>query len=260
MRSTGSRTDRVFGALIVDDEELGRAVVRQELERHAEVRILGECSNGFEAIEAIAREKPDLLFLDVQMPKLSGFDVLEMIDDDIAVVFVTAYDRYALEAFDVHAVDYLLKPFGSERFALALARAEERAGHPRRPAAADLARAARPPDQRGERIVLRDGASVVLIPLSRLDYAEAQDDYVALVSEGREHLKQETITRLEGELDPGRFVRIHRSYIANIDRIVRVEPLGGGSRQALLSTGARLPVSRSGWARLRRLLGERSSH
>jgi len=185
--------------------------------------------------------------------------VLELIDPARApvVIFVTAYDQYAMRAFEVHAVDYLLKPIGRERFDAALERAKSRLGDKPKPEA--LAAAARPPQQFQERLVVKDGTKVTLIPVGKLDYAEAQDDYVALASQGKKHLKQQTIAGLEAGLNPENFVRIHRSYIVNLERVVRIEPYGKDSRLAILTDGTRLPVSRAGYARLKALLDERPS-
>ena len=243
-------------ALIVDDEELARHIIRELLQPHSEIEVAAECGNGFEAVKAFAEHTPDLIFLDVQMPKLTGFDVLELIGTEPVVIFVTAYDQYAMRAFDVHAVDYLLKPIGKERFEAALARAKERLGE-KMPAAQELAAAARPPQQFLERVVVKDGTRVTLIPIAKLDYVEAQDDYVALASQGKKHLKQQTIASLEACLDPKCFVRIHRSYIVNLERVARIEPYGKDSRLAILSDGTRLAVSRTGYARLQSLLDER---
>ncbi|MBM3747055.1 MAG: response regulator transcription factor [Acidobacteria bacterium] len=242
-------------AVIVDDEELARRLVREMLAAHPEVEVAAECANGFEAVKAIGELKPELVLLDVQMPKLDGFEVLELTGTDMAVIFVTAYDTYAMRAFDVHAVDYLLKPFSEARFEAALERAKSRLGQPA-PAPAELARAARPPAQYAERIVVRDGVKVHIIPVDKLGYAEAQDDYVALASGGKKFLKQQTISSLEACLDPARFVRIHRSYIVNLERVARIEPYGKDSKLAILTDGTQLPVSRSGYARLATLLGE----
>lgn len=245
-----------IGALIVDDEELARHAVRELLAAHPEIAVLSECANGFEAVKAFAEHKPELIFLDVQMPKLTGFDVLELIGEDVCVIFTTAYDQYAMRAFEVHAVDYLLKPIGKQRFEEALEHAKRRLGE-KMPSAQKLADAARPPQQFLERLVVKDGTRVTLIPIAKLDYVEAQDDYVALASQGKKHLKQQTIASLEACLDPNRFVRIHRSYMANLERVVRIEPYGKDSRLAILSDGTRLPVSRAGYARLQSLLAER---
>jgi two-component system LytT family response regulator len=240
-------------AVIVDDEELARGYLRELLREHTEIRIAAECANGFEAVKAIGESPPDLLFLDVQMPKLDGFEVLELIDPGPAVIFTTAYDQYAIRAFDAHAADYLLKPFDAERFERALERAKTRLGERRPPA--DLG-AARPSGQRPERIVVKDGTRVHVIPLDKLDYAEAQDDYVALHSGGKQYLKQQPIASLEATLDPARFVRIHRSAIVNLERVARIEPYGKESRLAILADGTRLPVSRAGYARLLEAMGD----
>jgi two-component system, LytTR family, response regulator len=249
---------RKWKAMIVDDEELARQLLREMLASHAEIEVAAECANGMEAVKAAAEHKPELLFLDVQMPKLTGFDVLELIErQGVAVVFVTAYDQYAMKAFDVHAVDYLLKPFSRDRFEAALERAKSE--KPTKEVdAAELAAAARPAGQYAERIVVKDGTKVTLIPVAKLDYAEALDDYVSLATEGRKHLKQQTISGLELALDPQLFVRIHRSYVVNLERLVRIEPYGKDSKVAILTSGARLPVSRTGYARLKSLLEEKS--
>jgi len=249
--------ERKIRAVIVDDEELARQVLREFLSAHREVEIAAECANGFEAVKTVAEQKPDLVFLDIQMPKLDGFEVLELIGPGTAVVFVTAYDSYAIKAFEVHAVDYLLKPIGAERFEAALTRAKERlAGAlPQQTLPpTELAAAARPPSQHLDRIPVRDGTRVFIIPIAKLDYAEAQDDYVALACEGKKHLKQQTISSLEAALDPSRFLRIHRSYIVNLERVARVEPYGKDSHVAVLTNGTQLPVSKSGYARLRAFL------
>lgn len=253
---------RQLSAVIVDDEELARQLLREYLSTMPDIRIAAECSNGFEAVKAVAERKPDLIFLDVQMPKLDGFEVLELIGKEIAVIFVTAYDVYAMRAFDAHAVDYLLKPFSMERFQTAVERVRKRLGvQPAPPAPlpqpAELSAAARPPDQHLQRIVVRDGPKVHILPVSQLDYAEAQDDYISLHSEGKAFLKQQTISSLEAALDPKQFVRIHRSVIVNIARIARIEPVTKDSRLAILHDGIRLPLSRSGYERLNALLEDR---
>jgi two-component system LytT family response regulator len=240
-------------AIIVDDEELARGLIREMLRKHPDIQVVAECANGFEAVKAAAEHKPDLLFLDVQMPKLDGFEVLELIGEDAVVIFVTAYDTYAMRAFDVHAVDYLLKPFNEERFGAALERARLRIGQ-KMPNPAELAASARPPSQYLERIVIKDGTRVHVIPVSKLDYVEAQDDYVSLASAGKCYLKQQTISSLEAALDPSRFIRIHRSYIVNLERVAKMEPYTKESRVAVLADGKQLPVSRAGYARLSELL------
>ena len=242
-------------AVLVDDEELARGYLRELLGGHPDIEIVAECANGFEAVKAIGDKAPDLLFLDVQMPKLDGFEVLELIEKERApvVIFVTAYDQYAMRAFDAHAVDYLLKPFDAARFDRALERARARLGE--RPALPRIA-AAREGVERPERIVVKDGARIHVIPIGKLDYVEAQDDYVALHSEGKSYLKQQPIGELEEMLDPADFVRVHRSAIVNLERVARIEPYGKDSRIAILSDGTRLPVSRAGYARLLEVMGD----
>ncbi len=246
-------------AIIVDDEELARQLLQEQLRDAGGVEVVAECANGFEAVKAIAELKPDLLFLDIQMPKLDGFEVLELVDDrTAAVIFVTAYDQFAMKAFDAHAVDYLLKPFAAERLQTALGRARALLGSADvRPfQAVELAAAARPPGVALERVVVKDGTRVHIIPVAKLDYAEAQDDYVGLHSEKKVYLKQQTLASIETQLDPRKFVRIHRSYLVNLERIARIEPYTKDSRVVVLQDGMQLPVSRTGHARLKELLGE----
>jgi two-component system LytT family response regulator len=239
---------------IVDDEELARKVLREYLASYDDIEIVAECANGFEAVKAVTDLKPDLLLLDIQMPRLDGFEVLELIGREVGVIFVTAYDKYALRAFEVHAVDYLLKPFSAERLREALDRAKARIQAKQLLPIEDLTTTARPAGSRSERILIRDGANVHVIPLSKIDYAEAQDDYVCFRSEGKRYLKQQTLADVESALDPSQFVRIHRSYILNIDRLAKLELYAKDSHAAILRDGTRLPVSRSGYARLNSVL------
>ena len=239
---------------VVDDEELARRVVLEYLDGVEDVEIVAECSNGFEAVKAVADLKPDLLLLDVQMPKLNGFEVLELVGRDQPVVFVTAFDDYALKAFEVHAVDYLLKPFEKDRLIEALSRARTRIARREPPTAAvKMAADVRPKPL--DRVLVRDGGKVHIIPVGRIDYIQAQDDYVCIHADGRELLKEQTLAELEGSLDPSRFVRIHRSYLLNIDRLARMEPATKDTRVAILKDGRELPISRSGYQRLDELLG-----
>jgi len=248
-------TERTYTAIVVDDEDLARAVVQEHLAAHPEIRMVASCPNGFEAVKAAAEHKPDLLFLDIQMPKLTGFEVLELLDPQPTVVFITAYDQHALKAFEVHAVDYLLKPFSAERFEEALVRAKARCdqGSPSGPQPVELADAARS-DWPLDRLVVKDGTKVTLIPLAKLDYVQAQDDYVLLRTPEKSHLKQQTISSLETRLDPNRFLRIHRSFIIQLDRLARLEQTPSESWVAVLLDGTRLPVSKSGYARLKTML------
>jgi two-component system, LytTR family, response regulator len=242
--------------VIVDDEPLARSVVREYASADPSLEVVADCANGFEAVKAVSELKPDLVLLDVQMPKLDGFEVLELLGGEQAVVFITAYDQYALRAFEVHAVDYLLKPFSADRFQEAMTRARERlrakAVEPLN--VEQIAREAKPKSGPAERVLIRDGANVHVLPVDKIDYVEAQDDYVAFKSEGKQLLKDQTLSAVEASLDPARFVRIHRSFILNIDRIAKVELYAKDSRIAILRDGTRLPVSRAGYARLSQLL------
>ncbi len=235
----------------MDDEDLARLFLRELLAAHPEVEVVAECADGFAAVKAVAETAPDILFLDVRMPKLDGFEVLELLDERPAVVFVTAYDAYAVKAFEVQAVDYLLKPFSRERFEEALARAKERRAKP--PDARALAAAVR--DGARDRILVRDGAKVTIVAVAALDWAKAEDDYVLLAAGASRHLKAQTLASLEEELDASRFVRIHRSWIVNVERLERLAPSATGGTEAVLKDGTRLPVSRAGAVRLRSLLG-----
>jgi two-component system LytT family response regulator len=240
--------------VFVDDEGPARLAIRQDLEAIGGVEIVAECTNGFEAVKAVADLRPDVLLLDIQMPKLDGFEVLELVGGAVPVIFVTAYDEYALRAFEVHAVDYLLKPFARERLSAAIDRVRDRdagAG----PAPALLRASARPPGASLERVVVRDGSNVHVVAVGKIDYVEAQDDYVGIRTAGRTLLKEQTLGDLEGQLDGRRFVRIHRSYLLNIERLARVELYAKDSRVAILQDGRKLPISRSGYQRLQEILG-----
>jgi two-component system LytT family response regulator len=231
-------------------------VVREYLAGVPDVEVVAECANGFEAVKAVSELQPDVLILDVQMPKLNGFEVLELVGRDVAVVFVTAYDQYAIRAFEVHAVDYLLKPFSAERLAAALDRVRERLGRGETLPVRELTAAARPAQGPTRRVLVRDGSRVHVIPVETIEYVQAQDDYVCFRCEGKEYLKEQTLGELETLLDPAKFVRIHRSFVLNLDRLARVETDDRDNRLAILSDGRRLPISRAGYTRLSALLGK----
>jgi two-component system LytT family response regulator len=238
--------------IIVDDEHLARAVLREYLAGFPGVEIVGECANGFEAVKAVAELEPDLAFLDIQLPKLDGFEVAELAGDKTRYLFVTAYDQFALRAFEVHAVDYLLKPFSRERLEQALAHARSLLGAPA-PIAPLLSEAAQ---RHGplERVLIRDGARVHVIPSASIDYIEAQDDYVAIHAGGKQYLKNQPLSELEGQLDPTAFVRVHRSWLVNVAAIRRLEPASKDSYCAVLDGDKRIPVSRSGYQKVRDLV------
>jgi len=239
--------------LVVDDEALARQVVREYLDQLPDVEVIGECANGFEAVKAITERNPDLVFLDVQMPKLDGFEVLELAGRRTPVVFVTAYDEFAVRAFDIHAVDYLLKPISAERVGEALERARARLGRTESVPLAALRPRAKDAGPL-ERVLVRDGTRVHVIDIDDLDFVQAQDDYVCFHAGGKEYLKEQPLSEVEGLLDARRFVRIHRSFILNIERLARVEPLTRDSRIVILKDGRRLPISRSGYQRLTALM------
>jgi len=239
---------------IVDDEALARSVLREYLVALPDVEVVAECANGFEAVKVVSELQPDLLLLDVQMPKLDGFEVLDLVGRDVAVIFVTAYDQYALRAFEVHAVDYLLKPFSAERLAEALDRARARLSRGERLPVAEVTKTARPTSTHASRVLVRDGSRVHVLPVPKIAYVQAQDDYAAFFCDGKEYLKEQTLTEVESSLDPAKFVRIHRSYLLNLDWLARVELDERENRIAVLTDGRRLPVSRAGYTRLAELL------
>ncbi len=238
--------------IIVDDEDLARGLVREYLAGHADVEIVAECANGFDAVKAITELDPDLVFLDIQMPKLNGFEVVELAGRKTHYIFVTAYDQYALKAFEVHAVDYLLKPYSQQRFdeALTHARGSLRATLGVEAVVSEAAMRNKPLG----RVLIGDGARVHVIGVEKIDFIEAQDDYVQINAEGKGYLKHQRLAELENQLDPDVFVRIHRSYIVNIGRVSRIEQ-GKDSHTAILADGARLPVSRSGYQKVKNLIG-----
>jgi len=237
--------------IIVDDEALARGVVREYLCEHADAEIVAECANGFEAVKAITELAPDLVFLDIQMPKLDGFEVAELTAGKAHFIFATAYDQYAIKAFEFHALDYLLKPFSQQRFDQALAHARERMGGAAGGAVQAMAREAVARNKPVGRVLIRDGAKVHVIASEKIEYIEAQDDYVQIRAEGKSYLKNQSLSELEGQLEPERFLRIHRSYIVNIECVSRIEQATKDSHVAILRDGSKLPISRSGYQKIR---------
>lgn len=245
---------RKIRVLVVDDEAPARALVREFLAEHPEFETIDECANGFDAVRQIDELTPDLVLLDIQMPKLDGFEVLELIHHRPQIVFITAHDEYAIKAFEVQAVDYLLKPFSVDRFEQALERAHRRIGDDTRQPLAELARMRRERNRPSDRIVVREGADIHVVPRKAIDYIESDDDYAVIHTGGKSLRKKQTLTELERQLGEGGFVRVHRCYLINVDRLARIEPYAKDSRVAFLHGGARLPVSRAGYARLKEWL------
>jgi len=243
--------------LIIDDEPLARSIVAEYLQHHPEVTIAQECGDGFEGIKAIKQHQPDLIFLDIQMPKINGFEMLELVEQQPGVIFTTAFDNYALKAFEANAVDYLLKPFSQERFDAALKKWQEKRTieATEKPATIDLSEVpAKQPEER-TRIVVKAGNDIRIIPVQDILYLEAYDDYVKIHTKDGLFLKKKTMGYYEQTLDPAQFVRVHRSFILPITQITRIEPLEKDSHVALLKNGVRIPLSRSGYTRLRTVLG-----
>lgn len=244
--------------LIVDDESLARTFLAEQLANIPGMEVIGTAANGFEAVKLAEELSPDLMLLDVQMPKLSGFEVLELLGPRgaPAVIFITAFDEFALRAFEVHAVDYLLKPVEPVRLVAALERAGERVrSQTPVPSAQELSATARPPGRTLERVLIREQGRVHVLPVERIDFVEAQDDYLCFVSGGKRQRKQQTMAEIEAQLDRARFVRIHRSFLLNIERLARIEPYAKDSWLAILTDGSKLPVSRTGYSRLKELMG-----
>lgn len=237
--------------IIVDDEDLARGVVREYLAQHEDIEIVTECANGFEAVKAIAELEPDLVFLDIQMPRLDGFEVVELAGRKARYIFVTAFDQYAIKAFEIHAVDYLLKPFSQQRLDEAVAHARASIGNE---ASVDtMVREAALRNKPLERILIRDGSKVHVVAAGKIDYIEAQDDYVQIRSDGKSYLKNQRLSDLENQLDPENFLRVHRSYILNIECIVRIEQSGKDSHVAVLRDDTRIPISRTGYQKVKNL-------
>ncbi|WP_331350848.1 LytR/AlgR family response regulator transcription factor [Cellvibrio sp. UBA7671] len=231
--------------LIVDDEPLARALTREYLAKHKDINIIGEATNGLEAVDAINRLAPDLVLLDIFMPKLNGLEVLELTGRTSGVIFTTAYDQYALKAFDLHAVDYLLKPFSQARFDEAIVRARKLLDATPANISELIA------DAKLERIVVRDRGQVHIIPLAEVEYIEAQDDYISIYWNGKSIMKTQSLSALEAQLDSQEFVRIHRSVIAKLSAVKSLERISKDAQVAVLHSGVKLPVSRAGYERLK---------
>jgi len=243
-------------AIIIDDEPLARLIVREYLQTYPEIVVAGECNDGFEGLKAIQQHQPDLVFLDVQMPKITGFEMLELIDQPPAVIFATAFEEYAIKAFESHAVDYLLKPFSQERFDKAVQKFLEQKGSAKTSSNAQklLESVAQSPAQSG-RVVVKNAGKIKIIPVEEIHYLEAADDYVKIHIKEGSFLKNKTMSHFELVLNPHQFVRTHRSYILNVQQITRIDPYEKDNHIAILKSGAQVPVSKTGYAKLKSVLG-----
>jgi two-component system, LytTR family, response regulator len=246
---------RAPSVLIVDDEEPARRLLLEYLSHTPEVRVVGTAKNGLEAIELARTESPELILLDIDMPGLDGFETLPFLPPTSVVIFVTAYDEYALRAFEVNAVDYLLKPVSLERFSEALQRAalriERGLEHGETRPGLKVRDDARPEGRPLERIVIRDGSKIEVVVADEIEYLAAQDDYVEVFFRGRSSLSPETLASLEANLNPSTFIRVHRSYMINLNFLDRVETHGPSKKVAILRGDRQVPMSRAGDARLR---------
>jgi two-component system LytT family response regulator len=240
-------------AIIIDDEPLARSIVLEYLQLYTSITVVQECNDGFEGVKAIQQHQPQLIFLDIQMPKINGFEMLELIEQPQAVIFTTAFDEYAIKAFEKHAVDYLLKPFSQERFNKAIQKWMEQKNQAASPMA--LLETASHSPQQSQRIVVKTGGRIRIIPVDDIDFLEAADDYVKIHTRDGSFLKNKTMGHFEGILDASQFVRTHRSYIVNVHRITRLDAYEKESWQALLTTGVRVSVSKTGYTRLKEVLG-----
>jgi two-component system LytT family response regulator len=243
----------MFKVIIIDDEPLARSIVKEFLQRHP-LTLVAECSDGFEGVKAIQQHKPDLIFLDIQMPKINGFEMLELLDQPPAVIFTTAFDEYAIKAFETHAVDYLLKPFDEERFDRAVRKWMDQQSAPVS-ATRELLETAAGQPQQSQRVVVKNGSKIKIIPVQDIYYLEAADDYVKIHTPEGNFLKNKTMAHFEKTLDAAQFVRSHRSFIVNVQQITRIDPYEKDNHLAILKTGGRVPVSRNGYGRLKEVLG-----
>lgn len=243
-------------AVIIDDEPLARSVVKEYLEAFQQIEIAAECNDGFEGVKAINQHKPDVVFLDIQMPKINGFEMLELIEEPPAVIFTTAFDEYAMKAFEEHAVDYLLKPFSQERFNKAVEKLSAQSTLlQQKKSTEELLQSAPPMPLQNERIVVKTGGKIKIIMVANIQYLEAADDYVKIYTADGVVLKNKTMGFYEQSLPAGSFVRTHRSYMINVQEITRIDPYEKESHLAILKNGAKIPVSKAGYAKLKAVLG-----
>ncbi len=240
--------------IIIDDEPLARSVIKEYLQDIPELQLVEECNDGFEGVKAIFHHHPDLIFLDIQMPRINGFEMLELLDEKPAVIFTTAFDEYAIKAFEAHAVDYLLKPFSRERFIFAVEKIVRKAETIQKTTQDMIASGVRLPSQ-SDRVVVKTSGKIRIIPFSQIHYLEASDDYVKIHTADGSFLKNRTMAYFENLLPDHQFVRTHRSFILNVQEITRIDPYEKENHLAILRSGARIPVSRNGYGKLKSVLG-----
>ncbi|MBS2096986.1 LytR/AlgR family response regulator transcription factor [Carboxylicivirga linearis] len=243
-----------YKALIIDDEPLARNIIKSYLKPWANIEVVEECSNGFEALKAVREHQPDLMFLDIQMPKVNGLELMEVIDDPVHVVFTTAYDQYALKAFELNAVDYLLKPFNEKRFANAVQKVLQKLEVGENYNNQQIQTMQDQAEEKLERIVVKKGSKLEVIPLDDILYLEAQDDYVMIYTNSGHFLKAKTMKYFENHLPTENFIRIHRSYLVNAEKIKRLEPYNKDTQLAVINDDCKLKVSRTGYKKLKEVL------
>ena len=241
--------------IIIDDEPLARMVIKEYLQSYADLEVVQECNDGFEGVKAIQQLQPDLIFLDIQMPKITGFEMLELIDNPPQVIFTTAFEEYAIKAFEAQAVDYLLKPFSKDRFDKALQKIEQGKTKSISPQTLEILESTTKSSNQSNRVVVKDGGKIKIIPVGQIQYLEAADDYVKIHTAEGIFLKKKTMQYFEDILQQQQFIRIHRSYIVNAQLITRIDPYEKDSHIALLSTGIKLPISKAGYIKLKEVLG-----
>lgn len=244
----------MYKVIIIDDEPLARSVVEEYATAHEDLDVVAQCGDGFEGVKAIAKHRPDLIFLDIQMPKISGFEMLELLDEQPQVIFTTAFDEYAIKAFEANAIDYLLKPFNKERFDLAIEKWKGKRPSRTSETEALLENTGRQPEERN-RIVVKNGSDIRIVPVSEVCYIEAYDDYVKIFTKESYYLKKKTMNYYEDTLDSSVFFRTHRSYIINLRELTRIEPLEKNTYIAMLKGGKKIPLSRTGYTKLKEILG-----
>jgi len=249
-------TDKIT-AIIIDDEELARKVIIRYLDKHPEIRLLEECEDGFSGLKSINELKPDIVFLDIQMPKISGFEMLEILDEKPLIIFSTAYDDFAIKAFEHSAVDYLLKPYSQKRFSEAISKAinKIRQGSTAQNEIQDLRGNLEHSQEYLRRVVIKSGSKVIVLPVDEIHYLEASDDYVEVHTARNQYLKQQTMNYFEQHLDPDLFIRVHRSFMVSIPQISKLEPYSKDSFVLLLKNGKEVNVSKSGYKNLKERLG-----